>query len=105
MFKIGDLVTKDQFIKYAPYGMELKHEAAGIILRYDMKAYNDFWYEDIEDDWPESVPGFMCCGHCSEPMDGVWNSIEEGIEDYDIERKHYRISRLPILKLLKRKQI
>ena len=36
MFKIGDLVKKEQFIKYAQYGMELKHENDEVILRYDM---------------------------------------------------------------------
>lgn len=106
MFKIGDLVTKDQFIKYAPYGMELKHEAAGIVLRYDMKDYENFWYSADTEDWPDAVPGFVFCeNNSAEPMDGVWNSIEKNIEDYDNYRKHYRISRLPILKLLKRKQI
>ena len=106
MFKIGDLVTKDQFIKYAPYGMELKHEAAGMVLRYDMKAYEDFWYSANIEDWPYAVPGFVYCYRINaEPMGGVWNSLEEDIEDYDIYGKHYRISRLPILKLLKRKPL
>ena len=105
MFKIGDLVTKDQFIKYAPYGMELKHESADEVLRYDMKAYNDFWYEGIEDVWPESVPGFMYYGHRPEPMDGVWMSLKNHFEEYRNNGNQYRISKLPILKLLKRKQV
>ena len=105
MFKIGDLVTKEQFIKYAPYGMELKHESANIVLRYDMKAYEVFWYQDIKDDWPESIPGFMCCAFRPEPMDGVWISLKNNIEEYRNNRNLYRIHKLPILKLLKRKPL
>ena len=106
MFKIGDLVTKEQFIKYAPYGMELKHNSVDIVLRYDMKAYEDFWYEGTEEAWPESFPGFMYCGqHRPEPMDGVWELLKDNIEEYRINGNQYRIHKLPILKLLKRKPI
>ena len=105
MFKIGDLVTKEQFIKYAPYGMELKHENEEVILRYDMKAYEDFWYEGIEDDWPQSITGFMCCAFRSEPMAGVWTVFKDDIEEYRNNGNLYRIHKLPILKLLKRKPI
>ena len=106
MFKIGDLVTKEQFIKYAPYGMELKHELVNIILRYDMKAYED--YSEYIGDWVDAIPGFMYCG-CGyvrpEPMDGVWISLKDNIEEYSNNGNQYRISKLPILKLLKRKQL
>ncbi len=110
MFKIGDLVTKEQFIKYAPYGMELKHDSEQVILRYDMKAYEDFWYEGIEDDWPQSIPGFMYCWYRPEeeqeqPMDGVWISLKDNIEEYSNNGNLYRIHKLPILKLLKRKPL
>lgn len=106
MFKIGDLVTKEEFIKYAPYGMELKQEGADAILRYDMKSYEDFWYEDIEDDWPESIPGFMYCGYRPEPMGRIWIVLKDNIEEYDGTNRYlYRIHKLPILKLLKRKPL
>ena len=107
MFKIGDLVTKYQFIKYAPYGMELKNESEEVILRYDMKAYEDFWYEGIEDEWYDVVPGFMYryCGYRPEPMDGVWRALKDNIEEYRNNGNQYRIHKLPILKLLKRKQL
>ena len=105
MFKIGDLVTKEQFIKYAPYGMELKNECEEVILRYYMIAYEDFWYEDIEDEWPESIPGFMYCLYHPEPMDGVWRSLKNNIEEYRNNGNQYRVHKLPILKLLKRKQL
>ena len=105
MFKIGDLVTKEQFIKYAPYGMELKQNSEEVILRYDMKAYEDFWYEGIEDNWPESIPGFMYCGYRQEPMAGVWTLFKDNIEEHGTNGYLYRIHKLPILKLLKRKQL
>ena len=106
MFKIGDLVTKDQFIKYAPYGMELKHDSAEVILRYDMKAYEDFCNSDDIEDWVDSIPGFMYCGFNSpDPMDGVWISLKNNIEEYRNNGNQYRIHKLPILKLLKRKQL
>ena len=106
MFKIGDLVTKEQFIKYAPYGMELKHEDDEVILRYDMKAYEDFCnYEDIEE-WIDVIPGFMYCGFSGlDPMDGVWGVLKDDIEEYRNNGNQYRIHKLPILKLLKRRQL
>ena len=108
MFKIGDLVTKEQFIKYAPYGMELKHDSAEVILRYDMKAYEDFCNSDDIEDWEDAIPGFMYCG-CGyvrpDPMDGVWGALKDDIEEYGTNGNLYRIHKLPILKLLKRKQL
>lgn len=105
MFKIGDLVTKDQFIKYAPYGMELKQDSEEVILRYDMKAYEDFLNSDDIEDWEDAIPGFMYCVSHSEPMDGVWTMFKDNIEEYGTNEYLYRIHKLPILKLLKRKQI
>ena len=105
MFKIGDLVTKEQFIKYAPYGMELKHDSEEVILRYDMKAYEDFWNSAVIEDWADSIPGFMYYGFRSEPMDGVWSVFKDNIEEYGTNGYLYRIHKLPILKLLKRKQL
>ena len=106
MFKIGDLVTKEQFIKYAPYGMELKHDSEEVILRYDMKAYEDFCNSDDIEDWEDSIPGFMYCGFSSpDPMDGVWGVFKDDIEEYGTNGNLYRIHKLPILKLLKRKPL
>ena len=106
MFKIGDLVTKEQFIKYAPYGMELKHDSAEVILRYDMKAYEDLCSSDDIEDWEDAIPGFMYCDYARpEPMDGVWSVFEDNIEEYSTNGNPYRIHKLPILKLLKRKQL
>ena len=106
MFKIGDLVTKEQFIKYAPYGMELEHDSAEVILRYDMKAYEDFCNSDDIEDWEDAIPGFMCCGYARpEVMNGVWSVFEDNIEEYSTNGHLYRIHKLPILKLLKRKQL
>ena len=106
MFKIGDLVTKEQFIKYAPYGMELKQDSEEVILRYDMKAYEDFCNSDDIEDWVDAIPGFMYCGYAQpEPVDGVWSVFEDNIEEYRNNGNQYRIHKLPILKLLKRKQL
>ena len=105
MFKIGDLVTKEQFIKYAPYGMELKQDSEEVILRYDMKSYDDFCNSDDIEDWEDAIPGFMYCGFRSEPMDGVWRALKDNIEEYGTNRYLYRIHKLPILKLLKRKHL
>ena len=105
MLKIGDLVTKEQFIKYAPYGMELKHDSEEVILRYDMKSYEDFCNSNDIEDWEDVIPGFMYCGFRSEPMDGVWRALKDDIEKYIINRNQYRIHKLPILKILKRKPI
>ena len=105
MFKIGDLVTKEQFIKYAPYGMELKQDSEEVILRYDMKAYEDFCNSDDIENWDTVIPGFMYCAFRSEPMDGVWTMFKDNIEEYGTNGYLYRIHKLPILKLLKRKHL
>ena len=106
MFKIGDLVTKEQFIKYAPYGMELKHDSEEVILRYDMKFYEDFWNSDDNEVWEDVIPGFIYCLYGRpEPMDGVWIALKDNIEEYRNNGNLYRIHKLPILKLLKRKQL
>ena len=105
MFKIGDLVTKEQFIKYAPYGMELKQDSEEVILRYDMKAYEDFCSSDDIENWDTVIPGFMYCAFRSEPMDGVWRVLKDNIEEYRNNGNQYRIHKLPIIKLLKRKQL
>ena len=105
MFKIGDLVTKEQFIKYAPYGMELKHDSEEVILRYDMKAYENFCNSDDIEEWVDVIPGFMYCGCRQETMDGVWTVFKDDIEEYNNNGNLYRIHKLPILKLLKRKQL
>ena len=106
MFKIGDLVTKEQFIKYAPYGMELKQDGEEVTLRYDMKAYEDFCNSDDIEDWVDAIPGFMYYGfNRPDPMDGVWRVLKDNIEEYRNNGNQYRIHKLPILKLLKRKQL
>ena len=105
MFKIGDLVTKEQFIKYAPYGMELKQDSEEVILRYDMKAYEDFCSSDDIENWDTVIPGFMYCAFHSEPMVGVWTMFKDNIEEYGTNGHLYRIHKLPILKLLKRKPL
>ena len=105
MFKIGDLVTKEQFIKYAPYGMELKQDSEEVILRYDMKSYEDFCNSNDIEDWEDSTPGFMYCGYRPEPMAGVWTMFKDNIEEYGTNGYLYRIHKLPILKLLKRKPL
>ena len=108
MFKIGDLVTKEQFIKYAPYGMELKQDSEEVILRYDMKAYEDFYNSNDNEVCEDVIPGFMYfCYARPEPMDGVWRVLKDDIEEYHINGNLnlYRIHKLPILKLLKRKQL
>ena len=106
MFKIGDLVTKEQYIKYAPYAMELKQDSEEVILRYDMKAYEDFCNSDDIEDWEDAIPGFMRCSYTRpEPMNGVWSVLKDNIEEYRNNGNQYRIHKLPILKLLKRKQL
>ena len=90
--KIGDTVTKEEFIKFAPLGMELTLRENGAVLKFTSNfapGSSDF----------RTIPGFVfCLRGIEEPITGAWNCFHN-------RSQSLTISKLPILKLLKRKHL
>ena len=90
--KIGDTVTKEEFIKFAPLGMELTISGNGAVLKFTSNfapGSND----------RRSIPGFIFCFQgTEEPITGAWDCFHNSPQSLTI-------SKLPILKLLKRKPL
>ena len=88
--KIGDTVTKEEFIKFAPLGMELTLRENGAVLKFTSNfapSLSDRRY----------IPGFMFCFQgTEEPITGAWECFRN-------RSQSLTISKLPKLKLLKRK--
>ena len=88
--KIGDTVTKEEFIKFAPLGMELTLRENGAVLKFTSNFTpdpNDRRY----------IPGFVFCFQdTEEPITGAWGCFRNSPQSL-------AISKLPKLKILKRK--
>ena len=90
--KIGDTVTKEEFIKFAPLGMELTLKENGAVLKF----ISNFAHDSSD---RRAVPGFVFCFQgTEEPITGAWDCFHNSPQSLTI-------SKLPKLKLLKRKQI
>ena len=87
--RIGDTVTKEEFIKFAPLGMELTLEN-GAVLKFTSNFTpdpNDRRY----------IPGFVFCYQGTEELiTGAWDCFHNSPQSLTI-------SKLPKLKILKRK--
>ena len=88
--RIGDTVTKEEFIKFAPLGMELTLRENGAVLKFTSNFTpdpNDRRY----------IPGFVFCFQgTEEPITGAWRCFYNSPQSL-------AISKLPKLKILKRK--
>ena len=90
--KIGDTVTKEEFIKFAPLGMELTISRNGAVLKFTSN------FAPSSSD-RRSIPGFIFCFQgTEEPLTGAWDCFHNSPQSLTI-------SKLPILKLLKRKPL
>lgn len=99
MFRLGDRITKEEFIKYAPFGLVLIHDNASNVLYYDKhEVFNTEYYDE---DYENDVINGYCYGYLKlftniiefeEPIMGAWDVIDDFI-----------IHKLPKLKVLKRK--
>lgn len=125
MFRLGQHVTVEQFYKYATkyatLGMELsktvcydcdladedyecscENNPYTITLRYSLVDFPDI--EDYVDDYVDYFPSGLTLkpGY-------IWDSEENGVYPlmgaWDYVSREYTISKLPVLKLLKRKEI
>ena len=92
-------MTKEEFIKHAPYGLVLKHDDSNCVLYYD--KYEVFNTEEYDDDYENDIIDGYCYGYLEphtniikfdEPIMGAWDVIDDFI-----------IHKLPKLKVLKRK--
>ena len=99
MFKLGSRVTKEEFIKYAPYGLVIKHDNSPVVLYYD--KYRAFCTDEYDEDYENDIINGYCYGYLEphtniiefgEPIMGAWDVIDDFI-----------IHKLPKLKVLKRK--
>ena len=111
--KLGDIITKEQFLRLAPLGLQIASNVSGdshIILGYCHKNYEAFTkYQEQGNTLPNRVVPGYCLLHEAErqysyrPI-GVtrthlrqyWSHIENG---------EFIIHRLPNIQLLKRKSI
>ena len=88
--KIGDTVTKEEFIKFAPLGMELTLRENGAVLKFTSNfapSSSNFG----------AMPGFVFCFQgTEEPITGAWRCFYNSPQSLTI-------SKLPKLKILKRK--
>ena len=88
--KIGDTVTKEEFIKFAPLGMELTLRENGAVLKFTSNF-------TPSSSGRRSIPGFMFCFQgTAEPITGAWDCFYNSPQSLTI-------SKLPKLKILKRK--
>ena len=98
MFRLGSRVTKEEFIKYAPFGLVLRHDNTYNVLYYD--KHEVFNTEDYDEDYENDIINGYCYGRLlhrnaiefDEPIMGAWDVIDDFI-----------IHKLPKLKVLKRK--
>ena len=100
--RIGDTATVEMFLKYGPLGMQLKRDRMDGYLCYSAEAASELSEEDIARyssycslDLP-FVPGFIgaYCVTDKIPLHSGWSIVRYG---------EWKISKLPMIPLLKRK--
>ena len=90
--KIGDTVTKEEFIKFAPLGMELTLRENGAILKF----VSNFTLNSSD---RRAISGFIFCYQGTEELiTGAWECFRN-------RSQSLTISKLPKLKILKRKSL
>ena len=102
--RIGDTATVEMFLKYGPLGMQLKRDRMEGYLCYSTEAASELSGKDIaryssycSPDLP-FVPRFIGVGHLTDMvhLHSGWNRVRDG---------EWKISKLPMVSLLKRKPL
>ena len=96
--KIGDIVTKEQFLKFAPLGLTaLSSSPTNTLIGYCPKAAAkclEIGEESLE------IPGYVILDEDSKEagshIKGYWNHVNQGM---------FRIHTLPNMPLLKRRSL
>ena len=69
--RIGDTVTKEEFIKFAPLGMELTIRGNGAVLKFASNFTSG-------SNGRGSIPGFIFCFQgTEEPITGAWECFPQ----------------------------
>ena len=97
--KIGDIITKEQFLKFAPLGLTaLSYSPTKILIGYCSKAAAT--YTATVEGPLEAIPGYVLLNeNTKEARDhirGYWNHINQGA---------FKIHTLPNMPLLKRRSL
>ena len=111
--RVGDIITKEQFLRLAPLGLQIASNVSdhsNVILGYCHKNYKAFTkYQEQGNTLPSRVVPGYCLIHeeedqCSHRPEGVTRTH---LRDYwsHIENGEFIIHRLPNIQLLKRKSI
>ena len=97
--KIGDIITKEQFLKFAPLGLTaLSSSPTNTLIGYCPKAAAKC--VEIGEEPFKSVPGYVILGkdtkEAGSHIRGYWNYIDQGA---------FKIHTLPNMPLLKRRSL
>ena len=97
--KIGDIITKEQFLKFAPLGLTaLSSSPTDTLIGYCPKVAAT--YTTIVEGPLEPIPGYVLLDNDTKEAEshirGYWNHVNQGM---------FRIHTLPNMPLLKRRSL
>ena len=97
--KIGDIITKEQFLKYAPLGLTaLSSSPTNTLIGYCPKSAATY-ITSVEGPL-EAIPGYVLLDKNTKEarshIRGYWNHVNQGM---------FRIHTLPNMPLLKRRSL
>ena len=108
--RVGDIITKEQFLKLAPLGLQIRPNDSSVILGYCHKNYEAFTkYQEQGNSLPSRVVPGYCLIHEEErqypyrPVGVTRTHLRQYWEH--IENGECVIHQLPNIQLLKRKTI
>ena len=108
--RVGDIITKEQFLKLAPLGLQIRPNDSSVILGYCHKNYEAFTkYQEQGNSLPSRVVPGYCLLHEEEfqysyrPVGVTRTHLRQYWEH--IENGECVIHQLPNIQLLKRKTI
>ena len=96
--KIGDVITKEQFLKLAPLGLTALSSSTNTLIGYCPKAAVKCI--EIGEEPLQAVPGYVLLHNVTKEagshIRGYWNYIDQGA---------FKIHTLPNMPLLKRRSL
>ena len=96
--KIGDIITKEQFLKFAPLGLTALSSSTDTLIGYCPKSAAT--YTATREGPLEPIPGYVLLNeNTKEARDhirGYWNLVNQG---------GFKIHTLPYIHLLKRRSL
>ena len=96
--KIGDIITKEQFLKFAPLGLTALSSSPTTLIGYCPKAAAT--YTATVEGLLEAIPGYVILDKVTKEagshIKGYWNHVNQGM---------FKIHTLPNMPLLKRRSL